>query len=60
MRHILTFTSGNLQRLFKDGLNYNLELFKRYGGVIKVYGMLGVSLSDRLADEPERRADRTT
>ncbi|KAL1949048.1 hypothetical protein VTO73DRAFT_10854 [Trametes versicolor] len=33
--------TGNLHRLFKDGLDYNLGLFKRYGGVIKVYGMLG-------------------
>lgn len=60
MRHILTFASGNLHRLFKDGLKYNLELFKRYGGVIKVYGMLGVSLSYRLADQPERGVDGTT
>ncbi|KAH9852228.1 cytochrome P450 [Lenzites betulinus] len=33
--------TGNFHRLFKDGLQYNLDLFKRYGGAIKVYGMLG-------------------
>ncbi|KAI0631208.1 cytochrome P450 [Trametes polyzona] len=33
---------GNMHRLFKDGLDYNLDLFRRFGGVIKVHGMLGV------------------
>ncbi|KAI0676385.1 cytochrome P450 [Trametes maxima] len=32
--------AGNLIRLMKDGLDYNLELFRRFGGVVKVYGML--------------------
>ncbi|KAI8976575.1 cytochrome P450 [Trametes punicea] len=35
-------TLGNLLGILKDGLEYNLELYRRYGGVIKVYGMLGV------------------
>ncbi|KAI9065301.1 cytochrome P450 [Trametes sanguinea] len=34
--------TGNFHRIFKDGLEYNLELFRRYGGLIKVHGMLGV------------------
>ncbi|KAI0654410.1 cytochrome P450 [Cubamyces menziesii] len=33
--------TGNFHRIFKDGLQYNLALFKEYGGVMKVYGMLG-------------------
>ncbi|KAI0760300.1 cytochrome P450 [Fomes fomentarius] len=33
--------TGNLHRLFKDGWDYNFKLFAKYGGVIKVYGMLG-------------------
>ncbi|KAL7277259.1 hypothetical protein ACG7TL_009112 [Trametes sanguinea] len=34
--------TGNFHRIFKDGLRYNLDLFRRYGSVIKVHGMLGV------------------
>ncbi|OSC97770.1 cytochrome P450 [Trametes coccinea BRFM310] len=34
--------TGNFHRIFKDGLQYNLHLFRRYGSVIKVHGMLGV------------------
>ncbi|KAI1794444.1 cytochrome P450 [Ganoderma leucocontextum] len=33
--------TGNFQRLFKDGLEYNLGLIRQYGGVIKVHGPLG-------------------
>ncbi|KAI0642751.1 cytochrome P450 [Trametes meyenii] len=33
--------TGNLLRLMRDGLDYNLALFRRFGGIIKVYGMLG-------------------
>ncbi|KAI0323815.1 cytochrome P450 [Cubamyces sp. BRFM 1775] len=33
--------TGNFRRIFKDGLQYNLALFKEYGGVIKVHGILG-------------------
>ncbi|KAH9899237.1 cytochrome P450 [Cubamyces lactineus] len=33
--------TGNFHRIFKDGLQYNLALFKEYGGVFKVHGMLG-------------------
>ncbi|KAI0057347.1 cytochrome P450 [Artomyces pyxidatus] len=32
---------GNLHRIFKDGIAYNLELVKKYGGVVKVYGLFG-------------------
>ncbi|RPD61378.1 cytochrome P450 [Lentinus tigrinus ALCF2SS1-6] len=31
----------NFHRLFKDGLNYSFDLFAKYGGVTKVYGVLG-------------------
>ncbi|KAH7913518.1 cytochrome P450 [Hygrophoropsis aurantiaca] len=33
--------TGNIHRLVKDGLKYNLELVEKYGGVWKFYGMLG-------------------
>ncbi|RPD61381.1 cytochrome P450 [Lentinus tigrinus ALCF2SS1-6] len=33
--------TGNLHRLFKDGWKYKFDLFDKYGGVVKVYGMLG-------------------
>ena len=35
--------TGNFHKLYRDGLQYNLALFKRYGGVIKVHGTLCVS-----------------
>ncbi|CDO70552.1 hypothetical protein BN946_scf184579.g8 [Trametes cinnabarina] len=39
-------------QIMKDGLEYTLGLFERYGGVVKVYGVLGVEqlfLHDPLA-----------
>ncbi|TFK83083.1 cytochrome P450 [Polyporus arcularius HHB13444] len=33
--------TGNLHRLFKDGLEYSFDLFAKYGSVIKVHGVLG-------------------
>ena len=44
---------GNFHRIFKDGLQYNLALFKEYGGAMKVYGMLGVSESEWLTNVNE-------
>ena len=35
---------GNLHRLFNDGWDYKFDLLAKYGGVIKIYGMLGVRL----------------
>ncbi|KAI0703705.1 cytochrome P450 [Cerioporus squamosus] len=32
---------SNFHRLFKDGLEYSFDLFAKYGGLIKVYGVLG-------------------
>ncbi|KAI0355985.1 cytochrome P450 [Trametes cingulata] len=34
--------TGNLHRLYKDGLSYTTNLCRRYGGVIRVHGVLGV------------------
>ena len=34
--------SGNLHRLFKDAFDYTFQLIDEYGGVIKIYGVLGV------------------
>ncbi|KAH7930153.1 cytochrome P450 [Leucogyrophana mollusca] len=33
--------TGNIHRLVQDGLQYNLELVEKYGGVLKFYGVLG-------------------
>ena len=33
---------GNLHRLFRDSFDYTFELIRKYGGVVKIYGMLGV------------------
>ncbi|KAI0763044.1 cytochrome P450 [Trametes elegans] len=44
--------TGNLHRLFRDGLDYHLGLLDKYGGVVKIYGMLGAEqllVSDPLA-----------
>lgn len=35
--------AGNLINLFQDGLAYNFKLVEKYGGVFKVFGLLGVS-----------------
>ncbi|OBZ67461.1 hypothetical protein A0H81_12648 [Grifola frondosa] len=32
---------GNYHRLFQDGLEYNLRLVAKYGGVIRVHALLG-------------------
>ncbi|KAH9043435.1 cytochrome P450, partial [Lactarius hengduanensis] len=34
---------GNLHRIFQDGLEYNLRLTQKYGGVVKIHTLLGVS-----------------
>ncbi|KAF7969084.1 hypothetical protein HWV62_28328 [Athelia sp. TMB] len=33
--------AGNLLGLFQDGLAYNFQLIEKYGGVFKVFGLLG-------------------
>ncbi|KAH9941744.1 cytochrome P450 [Epithele typhae] len=33
--------TGNLHNLFKDSYDYTCQLIKDYGGVIKIYGVLG-------------------
>ncbi|KAI0716728.1 cytochrome P450 [Earliella scabrosa] len=33
--------TGNLHRLFNDGWDYKFDLLAKFGGVIKIYGMLG-------------------
>ncbi|KAG1744162.1 cytochrome P450 [Suillus paluster] len=33
---------GNFHRIFQDGLRYNLDLVKQYGGAVKIYALLGV------------------
>ncbi|KAI0259683.1 cytochrome P450 [Gloeopeniophorella convolvens] len=43
---------GNYHRIFIDGLEYNLELAQRYGGVVKIHALLGqeqLYVSDPLA-----------
>ncbi|KAF8514432.1 cytochrome P450 [Hysterangium stoloniferum] len=32
---------GNYHRIFQDGLEYNLNLAEKYGGAVKIYGLLG-------------------
>ncbi|KAH9031774.1 cytochrome P450 [Lactarius pseudohatsudake] len=43
---------GNLHRIFQDGLEYNLRLTQKYGGVVKIHTLLGgqqLYVSDPLA-----------
>ncbi|KAI0293337.1 cytochrome P450 [Multifurca ochricompacta] len=43
---------GNYHRIFQDGLKYNLQLVRKYGGVIKIHALLGkeqLYVSDPLA-----------
>lgn len=43
---------GNLHRIFQDGLEYNLQLTQKYGGVVKIHSLLGgqqLYVSDPLA-----------
>ncbi|KAH9063911.1 cytochrome P450 [Lactarius vividus] len=43
---------GNLHRIFQDGLEYNLWLAQKYGGVVKIHTLLGgqqLYVSDPLA-----------
>ncbi|KAI9461564.1 cytochrome P450 [Lactarius psammicola] len=43
---------GNLHRIFQDGLEYNLQLAQKYGGVVKIHTLLGdqqLYVSDPLA-----------
>ncbi|KAH8991182.1 cytochrome P450 [Lactarius akahatsu] len=43
---------GNLHRIFQDGLEYNLWLTQKYGGVVKIHTLLGgqqLYVSDPLA-----------
>ncbi|KAH9003045.1 cytochrome P450 [Lactarius hatsudake] len=43
---------GNLHRIFQDGLEYNLQLTQKYGGVVKIHTLLGgqqLYVSDPLA-----------
>lgn len=34
---------GNLGSIYQNGLEYNLVLQEKFGGIVKVHGMLGVS-----------------
>ncbi|KAI0631202.1 cytochrome P450 [Trametes polyzona] len=36
--------TGNMHRLYKDSLEFHLDLYRTYGGVVKVYGVLGAEL----------------
>ncbi|KAI0047420.1 cytochrome P450 [Auriscalpium vulgare] len=43
---------GNLHKLFKDGLSYNLALQEEFGGAVRIYGLFGeeqLYVSDPLA-----------
>ena len=35
--------TGNYDRLFRDGFEYNLNLVQKYGGVVKIFALFGVS-----------------
>lgn len=37
---------GNYHRIFnKEGWDYNIQLAEKYGGAVKIHGLMGVGIS---------------